>query len=202
MSILVSSTLSFHIFYHTNLLVLQSLCEFYDDLRKVKIRCPNEPEFRSYAIITHLRDPDVVRQSQILPIEIFDDQRVQLALRLSALAQKNNERVGHILPRNTEACPNLYTRFFKLVQSPAVTYLMACLLESHFMSIRKGALKAMRKAFMSAHANFPCGDLKRILHFDTVEQAASFSRYYGLEVSDDNGELSINLNKTAFFNGM
>ncbi|KAL2312389.1 Nuclear mRNA export factor [Schizosaccharomyces pombe] len=180
--------------------VLQSLCEFYDDLRKVKIRCPNEPEFRSYAIITHLRDPDVVRQSQILPIEIFDDQRVQLALRLSALAQKNNERVGHILPRNTEACPNLYTRFFKLVQSPAVTYLMACLLESHFMSIRKGALKAMRKAFMSAHANFPCGDLKRILHFDTVEQAASFSRYYGLEVSDDNGELSINLNKTAFFN--
>ncbi|EPX73608.1 nuclear export factor Sac3 [Schizosaccharomyces octosporus yFS286] len=179
--------------------VLQSLCEFYDDLRKEGISCPNEAEFRSYSIITHLRDQDVVRQSQILPIDTFNDPRMQLSLRLSALAQKNNERIGHLLPLNTEATPNLYTRFFKLVKSSSVTYLMACLLESHFTSIRKGAIKAMRKAYMSVHAKFPCIDLQRILQFDTINNVLDFCEYYSLEVYEENGEQVVNLNKASFF---
>ncbi|WBW75053.1 TREX2 complex subunit Sac3 [Schizosaccharomyces osmophilus] len=179
--------------------VLQSLCEFYDDLRKEGKSSPNEAEFRSYSIITHLRDQDVVRQSQNLPIDIFNDPRVQLSLRLSALAQKNNERVGHLLPLNTEATPNLYTRFFKLVKSPSVTYLMACLLESHFTSIRKGAIKAMRKAYMSVHAKFPCVDLQRILRFDTIGNVFDFCEYYALEVFEENGEPVVNLNKVGYF---
>ncbi|EPY51251.1 nuclear export factor Sac3 [Schizosaccharomyces cryophilus OY26] len=179
--------------------VLQSLCEFYDDLRKEKISCPNEAEFRSYSILTHLRDQDVVRQSQLLPTDIFDDPQVQLSLRLSALAQKNNERIGHLLPLNTEATPNLYTRFFKLVASSSVTYLMACLLESHFTSIRKGAIKAMRKAYMSVHAKFPCVDLQRILQFDALDNVFEFCEYYALEVYEENGEPVVNLSKTGFF---
>ncbi|EEB09276.1 nuclear export factor Sac3 [Schizosaccharomyces japonicus yFS275] len=180
--------------------VLQSLCEFYDDMRKENKVCPNESEFRCYAILAHIRDPDIARQAQNLPDHIFRSKFLQTALRLSALAQKNNERVGRLLPPNTEAAPNLFTRFFKLTRSDRVTYLMACLLEVHFSSVRKGALKAMRRSYLSAHARIPCADIQKLLYCDAIEEVIELCEHYGLEVvTDDSGSLNVILNKSVNF---
>ncbi|KAK9372019.1 SAC3/GANP/Nin1/mts3/eIF-3 p25 family-domain-containing protein [Lipomyces chichibuensis] len=124
---------------------LQTLSELYLDARKHGAQCPNEAEFQAYRLLSHLRDPDVDRQIQDLPRNIFLDSNVQLALELRSLAQQNNitER-GYT---NTENAQNMFIRFFKLVKSSAVPYLMACLAEVHFNDIRMWALKSMAPGY-------------------------------------------------------
>ncbi|KAK9235986.1 SAC3/GANP/Nin1/mts3/eIF-3 p25 family-domain-containing protein [Lipomyces kononenkoae] len=120
---------------------LQTLSELYSDARKRGAQCPNEAEFQAYRLLSHLRDPDIDRQIQDLPRNIFLDSQVQLAFELRSLAQQNNitER-GYT---NTENAQNMFIRFYKLVKSSAVPFLMACLAEVHFNDIRMWALKSM-----------------------------------------------------------
>ncbi|KAK9363878.1 SAC3/GANP/Nin1/mts3/eIF-3 p25 family-domain-containing protein [Lipomyces starkeyi] len=124
---------------------LQTLSELYLDAKKHGAQCPNEAEFQAYRLLSHLRDPDIDRQIQDLPRNIFLDSIVQLALELRSLAQQNNitER-GYT---NTENAQNMFIRFFKLVKSSAVPYLMACLAEVHFNDIRMWALKSMAPGY-------------------------------------------------------
>ncbi|KAK9351363.1 SAC3/GANP/Nin1/mts3/eIF-3 p25 family-domain-containing protein [Lipomyces doorenjongii] len=124
---------------------LQTLSELYLDAKKHGAQCPNEAEFQAYRLLSHLRDPDIDRQIQDLPRNIFLDSNVQLAFELRSLAQQNNitER-GYT---NTENAQNMFIRFFKLVKSSAVPYLMACLAEVHFNDIRMWALKSMAPGY-------------------------------------------------------
>ncbi|EMR11113.1 hypothetical protein PNEG_00710 [Pneumocystis murina B123] len=162
--------------------VLQSLIEFYDDLRCLNIQCPNEPEFRAYYILSRIQDPDITRQAQTLPTDLFFSFPIQHALKLYALVQRNNERIGIHKTPNTEAAQNLFTRFFKLVASKETTYLMACSIEMHFTNIRKGALKAMRRSYLANHSPFPIDVLAEMLGCDSIEETAINCESYGLTV--------------------
>ncbi|KAG4304358.1 hypothetical protein PORY_002333 [Pneumocystis oryctolagi] len=165
--------------------VLQSLIEFYDDLRRLNIQCPHESEFRAYHILSRIQDPDIIRQTQTLPQELFFSFPIQHSLKLYALVQRNNERIGiHKIP-NTEAAQNLFTRFFKLIASKKTTYLMACSVEMHFADIRKGALKAMRRSYLANHSPFPIDELAEMLGCDNVEEAAINCESYGLTINRD-----------------
>ena len=55
----------------------------------------NEAEFRAYYHLSHVRDPDLERQIQKLPDEVYNDKLVQLALRFRKITTQNNvvERV-------------------------------------------------------------------------------------------------------------
>ncbi|KAK7207162.1 SAC3/GANP/Nin1/mts3/eIF-3 p25 family-domain-containing protein [Myxozyma melibiosi] len=120
---------------------LQTLSEFYADVRKSGAQAPNEAEFQAYRLLSLLRDPDLDRQVQDLPKAVFLDRRVQLALELRSMAQQNN--ISERGYTNTENAQNLFVRFFKLIKSPAVPFLFACLAEVHFNDIRMWALRAM-----------------------------------------------------------
>ncbi|KAG5437182.1 hypothetical protein PCANB_001159 [Pneumocystis canis] len=179
--------------------VLQSLAEFYDDLRCLNIQCPHEPEFRAYHILSRIQDPDVIRQAQTLPQELLFSFPIQHSLKLYALVQRNNKKIGiHKIP-NTEAAQNLFTRFFKLIASEKTTYLMACSVEMHFPDIRKGALKAMRRSYLANHSPFPIDELAEMLGCDSIEEAAINCESYGLVV-DKNAEgtpLSVHIHKSS-----
>ncbi|KAG5519765.1 hypothetical protein PMAC_000038 [Pneumocystis sp. 'macacae'] len=163
--------------------VLQSLMEFYDDLRCLNVHCPHESEFRAYHVLSRIQDPDIIRQAQALPEELFFSSPIQHSLKLYALVQRNNEKIGiHKIP-NTEAAQNLFTRFFKLIASKKTTYLMACSVEMHFADIRKGALKAMRRSYLANHSPFPIDKLTEMLGCDNIEEAAVNCESYGLMVN-------------------
>lgn len=181
---------------------LQSLAEYYDDQRENNIEHPHEAEFRAYHILTRLRDPDVLRHIQTLPREIRNSPLVIQALQLYRYAQRSNEEIGRFKPPNTEGSLNLYTRFFKLVGHKDTSYVMACLCEPQFNDVRKGALKGMRKAFISAVKPPSVDELVVLLGCDDQQEVEIQCEQYGIVVRPDDENISRPvLNKSTYFDG-
>ncbi|KAF8336517.1 SAC3/GANP/Nin1/mts3/eIF-3 p25 family-domain-containing protein [Cantharellus anzutake] len=183
--------------------VLQSIVEFYDDSRYSNTLPPNEPEFRAYHLLAHIRDPDVARQLERQPAHILDSPIVQVALDLRSLAQRNNITSSR-RAANTEATQNFFSRLFATIRQPQVSFMMACLMEYHFADIRKGALKAMKSSFREAHKAFPIGTLTEMLGFDDETQTASFASACRLELVLDPASampVGVKLHSKALFDG-
>ncbi|KAF9428395.1 hypothetical protein BGZ94_002535 [Podila epigama] len=162
--------------------VLTSLQEFYDDMRSEGITCPNEAEFRAYHMLSHMWDPDMLRQAQQLPHHIFKDPFIQAAAEIHMISRRNND-IRRRAKVQSEASPNFFSRFFKKIAGPGTTYLMACLVETNFAEIRKGALKAMNKTYLDMHGGVPINDLVESLGFDDVDECIANCDAYGLEIS-------------------
>ncbi|GAA5900500.1 hypothetical protein JCM5296_001564 [Sporobolomyces johnsonii] len=175
--------------------VLKSLNEFYDDARLSKSRdisFPNEPEFRAYNILTHLRDPDIIWSTELLPPHVFSHPLLQTALSLHRLAQKSN------LPRGERASLNAFSRFFKLVADPKVPYLFGCILSTHFGEIRRNAIEALRGAFLKQHSAFPLRTLTKMLGCDDEDETRSVCEQLGVIVRvDEKGRAMAELHKGA-----
>lgn len=175
--------LSTHISFD-QLTAIRSLTEFYEDLRQSTGRSsPNEAEFRAYNLLLHMSDPETLREVEALPGEISDAAPVRAALKLRGYAQRSNHTVRRGRPANTEATMNLWTRFFGELRrkNNSISYLLACLAENAFSSVRAGALKAMGKTYLSQHAPLPVDYLQRILGMDSLEEVRSFTVALGCE---------------------
>jgi len=174
--------------------VLKSLNEFYDHARvsNPPIPTPNEAEFRCYNILTHLRDPDIIWSSELLPPHVFGDPLFQLALSLHSLAQRSNTSRGE------RASPNAASRFFKLVSRPEVPYLFGCILSTHFPDIRKNALEAMKNSYLHQHSLYPARTLAKVLGCDDEEEVVAICSKLGINSKQaENGRLVIELHKAA-----
>lgn len=184
------------------MLALQSLAEYYDDQQKNNVRCPNESEFRAYHILTRLRDPDVLRHVQTLRPDVRRSFSVLRALDLYRFAQRSNEEIGRFKPPNCEGSQNLYSRFFSLIRQESTTYIMACLCETQFNDIRKGALKSMRKSFISAVKAPSVDELVVLLGCDNGAEIENYCEQFSIVVrADEEGILRPILNKTSQFDG-
>lgn len=171
---------------------MRSLIEFYDDNRRKFVAnkpgsgpqqaSPNEAEFRAYNLLLHLRDPETLREAELLPADIFRSPMVQTAINLRQLAQRSNNLEKRGQPRNTEATLNLFSKFFAELRKPNVNYLMACLAENSFSSVRIGAVKAMSKAYMAQHRGVPMERLQHVLGMDSAEQVVKMATHLGLEL--------------------
>jgi hypothetical protein len=166
--------------------------EFYDDLREEGIETENEAEFRAYNIISHIRDQDIARQAMTLPVYIFKSPHITRALEFRALSQRNNEIMESSSrrnkPENMEASQNFYSSFFKLIQDSGTPFLMACMLESHFADVRKGALKAMNVSYMIKAGGVQAEDVRQVLGYDTIKQLLEEAQLYGIIIDNSLGE--------------
>lgn len=175
--------------------VLLSLMEFYDDLREEGVETENEAEFRAYYLITHIHDHDIARQTMRLPRHVFFHPYMQRALRFYELLQRNNEILQTSERRNkflnVEACQNYYTKFFKLIGDKDTPFLMACMLEWHFPDVRKGALKAMNRAYLFRHSGVEVEYLRQALAYDSVKHLLAEAQLYGLIVDTSSGTTTI-----------
>ncbi|KAG1449078.1 hypothetical protein G6F55_010335 [Rhizopus delemar] len=166
--------------------VLLSLMEFYDDLRGQGIETPNEAEFRAYYIITHIRDKDVARQISSQPAHIFKHPHVKQALKFHAMAQRNDENEETSSRCNKEekafGSQNNYASFFKLIADPHTSFLMACLLETHFPEVRKGALKSMSVDYMARTAGVEAEYVRKVLCYDSLGQCLKEAKHYGIRM--------------------
>ena len=190
------------VWYCADSTALQSLAEYYDDQRSCGIEYPNEAEFRAYHVLTRLRDPDVLRHIQTLPKVLRKAPILRQALLLYKYAQRSNEEIGRFKPPNCEGSQNCYSRFFRVLADPSTTYTIACLCETQFNDIRKGALKAMRKAFISAVKAPSVQELQSVLAFDDDSEVESQCEHYGIVVrADEEGQLRPVLNKSIYIDG-
>ncbi|KAI5949980.1 SAC3 [Candida theae] len=170
---------------------LQTLMEIYQDVRNNGGSSPNEAEFRAYHLLSHIRDPELERQIQNLPEHIFQDERVQLALKFRKIISQNN-----IVERgvtNLIGALDLYVEFFRVVYSDTTPLLMACLLETHFSEIRFYALKAMSRSFHTRGKPYQMDTLRNLLGFDSSDKFMKFLKYYEIDVVIEDGETLVDL---------
>ncbi|KAI5476293.1 nuclear export factor [Pseudohyphozyma bogoriensis] len=177
--------------------VLKSLNEFYDDARfhDPPIPAPNEPEFRSYNILTHLRDPDIIWSTELLPPAVFNHPLFQTALSLHALAQRSN------IERGERASLNAFSRFFKLLAKPEVPYLFGCILATHFNEIRRNALDALKKTYIKGHSPLSARNLAKILGCDDEEEVLAICDALGIPCteSENGGKLVVEIHRGIIF---
>jgi nuclear mRNA export protein SAC3 len=164
---------------------LLSLMQYYDDSRG-RLDLPNEPEFRAYCIIFQLQDPtpDLEDRVQSWPPHIVNDVRVRKALDLYAAACNTIDLQGPLKPR----VPHLiaqqdWQRFWCLVESQQVSYLMACVAEIYFNVVRRTALNGVWRSFRQRSDRSPDDWtpelLQEILALDTEDQVHTFCEAYG-----------------------
>ncbi|EON66017.1 hypothetical protein W97_05260 [Coniosporium apollinis CBS 100218] len=167
---------------------LLSLMQYYDDSRN-HFRSPNEAEFRAYCIIFQIQDPtpDLEDRIQSWPTEIVQDSRVQTALKLYAAAGNVADAQGPLKPRTQHPIAQAnWQRFWKLVKSNAVSYLMACVAEIYFNLVRRIALNSLlvgyRQGGNTRNEDWSIKEMVDVLGFDNEEQVRNFVGHYGFGV--------------------
>ncbi|CAH00897.1 Sac3p [Kluyveromyces lactis] len=159
-----------------------TLCEIYDEVRDQGGQCPNEAEFRAYALLSKIRDPEYDKMAQDLPNDIFNDELMQLAITFRRiLANSNHVERGVVV---TENCMNLYDRFFQLIQSDKVPFLMSSFLQVYLNEIRFYAFKSLSLAVTRKGGNLPYQYFIEHFLFRDANDLETFCRYYSIDFGD------------------
>ncbi|KAL5337162.1 SAC3/GANP/Nin1/mts3/eIF-3 p25 family-domain-containing protein [Aspergillus crustosus] len=171
-----------------------SLMYYYDDNRD-RIAFPNEDEFRAYYIIFSIHDqrPDLEARVQKWPTELRNAPRVRVALEMFAAAGNTWEYQGTLDAKRPNAiAQGFYARFFNLVNSPGVSYLMACVAEIYFNHMRQTAIRSIWKGYCrypssQQHKNeeWTVDELTSVLCFDDDEQTIEFCTTQDLEFAEN-----------------
>lgn len=143
---------------------LQTLRHLYEDFEKRGISCENEPEFRSYDVMLHMNDTNVLAQVLAYRSEVRQSQPVRLALQLATAFRDNN-----------------YFRFFRLLQTQA-SYLQCCVAHKLFAVTRSNAIRIMSISYGIGNIPYPLDKLQRILGFDNTEDLTVMLNIYELEI--------------------
>lgn len=181
---------------------LLSLMYYYDDSRS-KITLPNEAEFRAYCIIFEIQDqrPDLEDRAQSWPRHLLGDPRVKTAFRLYAAAGDVRYDQGPLRPRAPFVIAQaLFGCFWGIIRSNAVSFLMACVAEIYFNTIRKSTLETIQKAYKAKRygpakvEDWILEDLVVALGFDTESHVQSFVEAHGFSIErKSDGEKYIDL---------
>lgn len=185
---------------------LVSLSYYYDDSRH-EITSPNEAEFRAYMIVFELQDlrPDLEDRAQNWPRPLLKDRRVRTAFELYAAAGNSSDDQGPLRPRAPFSIAQANAgRFWSLVKSNSVSYVMACVAEIYFGLIRRIALESIWKAYKGKRAgpikmeDWILEDMKTALGFDDEEQTQTFCEEHGFSVVEkDTGEAYVDLGSVS-----
>ena len=183
---------------------LLSLMYYYDDSRH-KLSAPNEAEFRAYCIVFEIQSqrPDLEDRVQRWPQSLLCDPRVDMALRLNAAAGNGGDEQGPLRPRVRFAvAQNNYMRFWTLVGSSRVSYLLACAAEIYFNFVRRNALQAIFKSYRVGSRNktedLTLDYLSRVLGFDTEAQVEEFIAEHGFAIRErEDGQSHVDLSSVA-----
>ncbi|SCV05331.1 LANO_0H05138g1_1 [Lachancea nothofagi CBS 11611] len=160
---------------------LITLSEIYDEVRASGGQAANEAEFRAYSLLSRIRDPEYDKMAQSLPQQVFDDDMVQLALCFRRIvANSNYSERGHI---KTENGLFLYKRFFQLLASNRVPFLMSSFLEVYVNDIRFYAMKSLSHTINKKHKPIPTTYLKEELLFNSDVELMNFCEHYSIEVN-------------------
>jgi len=168
---------------------MYTLLTKYDDFRHI-LEFANEAEFRAYFILLEIRNnaPDVDDRVQRWPRHILDEGRVQTALKLYRMACSTDTSFGPLQPFIPSSIAQANSgQFWTLLDSLQVSYLMACVAEMSFFSIRFTALDALWRSSKNASKQnqaalrfWTKAALMHYLQFDSEEEIEEFCSDFGL----------------------
>lgn len=167
---------------------LLSLMQYYDDSRGL-VQSPNEAEFRAYCIIFQIQDPvpNLEDRVQTWPEEILKDGRVQRALQLYKAAGSTTDPQGPFRPRVPHAVAQAnWRRFWLLVLSNEISYLMACVAEIYFGLVRRTALKSIWQAVRKGTKNedWTLHELMEVFGYEDEGEVQQFCEDYGFTIAE------------------
>ncbi|KAI1178482.1 hypothetical protein F4777DRAFT_537779 [Nemania sp. FL0916] len=168
---------------------LISLKELYDDCVEQNIHCENEAEFRGYYAVFNARDPSIRETVEGWGPRLWSSDGIRTALCLVESLQNTWSLQGPLKPHApTELALSAATVFFSIVDSPEISYTMACFAEIHFNAVRKSILQIIRKSYSRPREgpkDVTPEFLKTRLRFDTEEEAVSFAQQHGIVFGRD-----------------
>lgn len=171
---------------------LLSLIHTYEDCKAQGIRCENEAEFRAYFVIYHARNPAMMEAVQDWGKEFWANDDIQTATALVECLHNIWEINGPLKPHSaSDIALNMYSRFFKIIQQPEVSYTTACFAEIHFNSVRKTSLMTILSAYRKQRdqtTDWTLSALNSYLHFDSPLDVEDFVEAHGLHIKDGAGE--------------
>ncbi|KAJ6164587.1 hypothetical protein N7470_003259 [Penicillium chermesinum] len=178
-----------------------SLMYYYDDNRG-RMQFKNEAEFRAYHIILSIHDQrhDLEARVQKWPASLVESDQVKVALELHAAACNTWEHQGALsVSRANAIAQGFYSRFFNILDSKSVSYLMACVAEIYFNSVRQTAVRDIWEAYCRTpvrqqHKNeeWTLAQLTQILRFDNDEQTKKFCEDNDLQFAENEKGLYLN----------
>lgn len=170
---------------------LKTLSEMYVEYRSRGVVPPNEAEFRAYYLLSQIRDPELEREIQSLPIDVLKDEKIQLVLQLRNLISMNIIERGF---QPSENVLNFFTTFFDLINNKKIPTLMIYLLEIHLNEIRFYSLKSMKKAIHNKAKPYSFELIKNLLAFNDDLDLTEFCGYYGILITNnDEGSKGIDI---------
>lgn len=177
-----------------------TLRQRYADNRRAKILSDNEAEFQAYRLIIALStgDEKVEYEIQTLPESIRRNRRVQTAMQIYRAGKMATSKSRMF----SEAQQN-WRAFWSLIQSSAVSYLMACAAELFFNQVRGTVLDALRRAYRqgsvkhanqeNVHGEWPVTELVEMLGFDSEDDVREYCEAYGYTITTiQSGEEYVN----------
>ncbi|OBT67250.1 hypothetical protein VE03_02677 [Pseudogymnoascus sp. 23342-1-I1] len=177
---------------------LLSLIHTYEDCKSQKIPCDNEAEFRAYFVIYHARNPAMMEAVQDWGKDFWESDEIQTATALVECLHNIWEINGPLKPQSaSEIALNMYSRFFKIIRQPEVSYTTACFAEIHFNSVRKTALMTILSAYRKQReqsTDWTLPTLNTYLHFDTLDDAEAFIEGHGLYIKEGPEEAYLDFN--------
>ena len=183
---------------------LISLQERYVDNRRVGYPSENEAEFWAYRLIlaplfknSHLED-----QLHGLPNDLRNNRRVQTAIEIFRTL-KSIIFTDHSSFVQSQAN---WKRFWDLIKSPSVSYLMACAAEVSFQRVRHVVLDGIWRSYRKGAPSRPQqvdawkpDMLREVLGFDTTNEAVKLCEAYGFQFqSNQNNQTFLDVTGKGF----
>lgn len=167
--------------------------------------CANEAEFRAYLLILDMFDPETARATSVLPHAVFSQPILKLAFDLHALVQRNFDSQKAASRGNIQVAQNFASRFFKMVRSRRVPFVMACLLESRFADVRRAGLRALHQSYPKSDDPSKRMSINALLRmFGCVNEDEVVEMVEAVEmevVYEDEGPAGVLINRSAPYNG-
>ncbi|TID19608.1 leucine permease transcriptional regulator [Venturia nashicola] len=170
---------------------LLSLLRYYDNTRD-RYRSPHEPELRACWIIFQIQNniADLEDQVQTWPAELIRHPKIQHALSVYAAACEVIDGKGPFFGRNRTnilIAQQNWGRFWKLVGSKQVSYLLSCVAEFHFNTIRRIVLQTILSAHQPGsriNQDWTLNDVRCMLAFDNRDDTQDFLQHYRIQIKD------------------
>ncbi|EDU40490.1 hypothetical protein PTRG_01052 [Pyrenophora tritici-repentis Pt-1C-BFP] len=173
---------------------LISLKERYVDNRRAGIISTNEAEFWAYRLILAPIYANTALENELhhLPSDLKHNPRIQTALEIFRLLKSI---IIHRPTKNSIQCQSNWKKFWDLIRSPRVSYLMACAAAISFNRVRHVVLDAVWRVYrlgLYRHqrdvTDWTTGKLREVLGMDTDSEAVKFCEAHGFVFGvDENG---------------
>ena len=173
---------------------LMSLKERYDDNRRVGYPSENEAEFWAYRLILApiFTNSQYENELQGVPSHLRNNPRVQVALEIHrAMKSVIFTRITSFVQAQAN-----WKRFWEIVKSPSVSYLMACAAEVSFQRVRHVILDALWRVYRMGTTKRPrtvetwtMDQVTEVLGLDTEAEAFRLCEAYGFSFGQlENGQ--------------